>query len=351
MHKKKGIAGITVGIFLVIILIVAIFAGPSIMSWATTGEIPVGPSGGSERCDTGETQSLDLNSFALGAPSTALTEANNIIREFGTSSAPTAFTEGTAATGLEAGSTMEVIYGAGTTDYDNAYGPHLKISNLPCVMVETVVLFNDELEGSVSGTFYNKDGNAAAQTLTASTPVTVSFLFSTADKEYFGNPYIGEVDYLAAINTEGWSNIKKSGLTYLKGSAKSDGHSPEYPNIACIALNASNHNEPLWAEALLPTGSRVRLDRIEEPGVHSDTSGDNDYCYEAPVLSVSETEIFIRLDPKADVTGADDGTLSYYASSWWVHSESGDIEWGVEDNDDAAIGASNPDTVTADFTA
>lgn len=351
MNAKKGMSNLSIAVLLVVIIALVYFVGLPFIGMFNTGEFSIpGGSTVKEKCDTGETQSLDLNAFALGAPGTALTENNNIIRKVGGAEAPSTYTEGTAVTGLEAGGSYEVIVGAGTTDYDNAYGPYIQISNLPCVMSESLVLFNDEIETSVTGTFYNKDGNAAYQALTASTPVTVSVEFYTADKEYFGNPYIGEVDYIDAINEVGWSTIKKDRITYNKGSAIGS-HSPEYPNIVCVTLNASNHNEPLWVKALLPNGLRVEMDKVAEPGVHSDTSGDNDWCYEAPVLSVDASEIEIRLDPKADVAGADDGTLSIYAASWWVHTETGEVSWGVEDNDENAIGASDPDTVTLDFTA
>lgn len=352
----KGLAKITAVALIVVFLGIAVFAGPGILNTlgsfgSDSGFSISGTFDPEEKCDTGETQSLDLDAFALGAPGTALTESNNIVREVGGTSAPSTYTEGTALTGYEAGSDIEVIVGAGSTDYDNAYGPHATIYNLPCVMKESLVLFNDELEGSLVGTFYNKDGNAAYQALTASTPVTVSVEMTTADKEYFGNPYIGEVDYIAAINEISWSAIKKDGITYNKGASKSDGHSPEYPNVVCLTLNDTNHNEPLWVKAVLPNGLRVEMDPISTPRILSGTSGDKDYCYEAPVLSVDTTVIEMRLDPTADVAGADDGTLSYYASSWWVHSETGEVEWGPEDNDKNAIGASDPDTVTLDFTS
>ena len=61
--------------------------------------------------------------------------------------------------------------------------------------------------------------------------------------------------------------------------------------------------------------------------------------------------IEMRLDPKADVSGADDGVMKFYASSWWVHTETGAVSWGPEEDNDAAIGASDPDSIALDFTA
>ncbi len=299
-------------------------------------------------CTGGQTQSLDINAHSVDSPTTALTEAHNIYRECGSYGSLGTYTQGTAITALQTGSCYEFLFGVDATAgnrYDNAYGPVIKIPKLPCVMTSNIPLFPDEVEGSITGTFYNSNHDASAETLVASTPVIVYVKLYGADKEYYGNPYIGEAGYMGLD----WAKIKQLGFTYVKG-LQNGNHRPEYPNTVCIQLNTTYHNEPKWVKAKLQDGSVVEMRRVSAPTIHSVSAGHKDYCYEGPILSGTAIELQIKVDPKSTAS-TDDDVLKYYASSWWADTDTGVVNWGAEDNDGNAIGASDPISVTLDWTA
>ena len=301
-------------------------------------------------CVGGESQSLDLNAADIDKPTTSLTEANNIHRLCGSMLSLGAWTEGTALTGLNTGECYEVITGISGTAascYDNSYGPFMRINNLPCVMSRNIPLFQDEVEGSVVAAFYNSNHDAAYEVLTASTPKIFYMRFYTAEKEYYGNPYIGEPGYTRID----FNAIKAGvpGVQFIKGSTIS-GHRPEYPNMVCLQLNSTGMNAPKWIKAQLQDGSVVEMNRVSIPKVHSAAAAHADYCYEAPLITGDYIEFQVKYDPTA-TPNTDDDVASLYAASWYGHTDTGEILWGVEDNDGAAIGASNPDTLAIDFTA
>jgi hypothetical protein len=60
-------------------------------------------------------------------------------------------------------------------------------------------------------------------------------------------------------------------------------------------------------------------------------------------------ELQLKYDTKAGYVAHDD-VLKLYASSWFSDTDTGVLSWGPEDNDGAAIGASDPDSVALDFT-
>jgi hypothetical protein len=300
-------------------------------------------------CTGGQSQSMDINAYNHGTPTTAVTEANNIHREVGETGSLGAVTFGTAITTLQPGTDIEIIGGVSGTaanNYDNSYTPHVIIENLPCVVSKNLVLFEDEVEGSITATFYNSNHDASAETLVASTPTIVSLRFYTADEQWFGNPYLGEPSYLG-IN---WNDLKVDGVTYVKGETIGS-HRPQYPNILCLQLNTTTHDQPIWVKALLQDGSKVEMNAVNVPQVHTAAANDKDYCYEAPILSGTFIEMEIKINPASTVGTLVDDTASFYAGHRFMHTDTGVISWGVEDNDGAAVGASNPDTLTLDWTA
>lgn len=344
--------------FAIIVIAAVIVGGVMFGGWSFTGQVTPDTqelAGPVNTCTGGQTQSMDLNAYNLGVATTAVTEANNIYRMYtgvdGSEGSLGALTWGTAVTALQPGTDIEVVTGISGTAanlYDNSYGPRIAINNLPCTVSKNIVLFADEVEGSVTATFYNSNHDASAETIVASTPVIVSNRFYTADKEYYGNPYIGEPSYLGLD----WSKIKVDGVTYIKGQTIG-AHRPQYPNTYCLALNASNFNKPLSVKAQLQDGSIVEMNEVGVPTVHAATASHKDYCYEAPVLSGTYIEMIVKLNPTALSAGAvaDDDTASIYAGHWYMDTDSGQISWGPNDNDGNPVGASNPDTLTNDWTA
>jgi hypothetical protein len=89
---------------------------------------------------------------------------------------------------------------------------------------------------------------------------------------------------------------------------------------------------------------------VPTPTIHSAAAGNKDYCYEAPVISDTMVEFQVNLDPKA-VVATDDDTVSLYAGTFFMNTDTGEVSWGVEDNDGNAVAASDPDTLTSDMTA
>lgn len=346
--------------FAIILIAAVIVGGVMFGGWSLTGQVQPETqklTGPVSACIGGQTQSLDINAYDLGTPTTAVTEANNIYRIYtgkdGTGGALGTVTLGTAITTLQPGTDIEFIGGVSGTaanNYDNSYTPRFVIENLPCIVSENIALFQDEVETSVTATFYNSNHDASAETAVASTPTIVYMRFYTADEQYFGNPYLGEPSYLDID----WSKVKVPAFTYIKEDTIGS-HRPQYPNIVCIKHNTTNFDKPVWVKAQLQDGSTVEMNEVSVPTVHAASAGDKDYCYEAPILTGTYIEIIAKVNPKAGCvcSGASmvDDTAYYYAAHRYMHTDDGYISWGVEDDLGQAVGASDPDTLTMDWTA
>lgn len=332
------------------VLILSYMGVVNLSGFAGTTTVIVDESGqqvitSSVACTGGETQSADINTHDADSPTTALTEAHNIYRGCGSLGSLGTYTQGTALTNLETGKCYEILFGVDATAsslYDNNYGPVVQIPKLPCRMEKNLPVFQDEEEGSLTAVWYNANHDASSETLVIDTPVIVYLKWYGADKEYYGNPFIGEPAYLR----DDWDQIKQPGLTYVKG--KQIGyHRPLFPNTLCLALNTTDHREPFWVKAQLQDGSVVEMNRVGAPVIHSATTGCKDYCYEAPIISGTFVEFKVKLDPKAEALN--DDTASLYASSFFTNTDTGIVSWGAEDNDGNAVGASGPDTLALDF--
>lgn len=302
-------------------------------------------------CKGGQSQSLDMNAFDIDQPTDAQTEAHNIYRECGSLGSLGTWTEGTAITGLQTGTCVEFLPGIDATAsncYDNSYGPVMRVANLPCIFTANIPFMEDEVEGSVTATWYNSNHDASYEVLAASTPTTVFARFYAADGEYYGNPWIGRGSYLGIDFGKYMAAAPR--VEFPLGE-RIGNHRPEYPNTYCVQLNTTNFNQPKWVKAELQDGSVVEMHQVPVPNKHSAAAGHADYCYEAPILTGEFIEFQIRLDPKAAAVSNSDDTSKYYAASWFANTETGELSWGSEDNDANAIGASDPDTLALDFTA
>jgi len=362
LGKKGKVGGMEGAIAGGIIAIIAMLAFYFVMGGGTTPQIIVGEDGGGQQivtapstaCTGGNTQSLDINAYDVDSPGSALTEGHNVYYEEG-SWAATTWTQGTAITGLETGKNYLFAVGPSSTaseEYDNAYGPYFKIANLPCVMTRSIALFQDELEGSLTATFLNHYGDTEAESVVAGQDVTVYAEWYAGSNEYYGNPWIGVAfmsnPYIIDIN---WNSIKNvDGIEFIKGDIVGN-HRPEYPNTICVQYNTTTWDDIDWVKVTLQNGQTVEMNQVSTPLLYSATAGTRAKCFEAPVITDTVAKFAFRLDPD-DSTAAttDDITAYLYAGSWGMNTDTGEILWGPEDNDGNALGASNPDSLSFDFT-
>lgn len=262
-------------------------------------------------CSSEVTPDVLFQAYDADNPGTAITEAG-IYRQKGTKSW-LSFTAGTEETGLIPGATYEVVPGITTSDFtDNAYGAMFEYT-AKCQEDDTVEfeMYNDEIETSLSATFYNKDDNAAAQTFVAGDQYDVSIRLKAGSDEYFGNP-----------------TLENAGVLVLK-------------------LNKTEWDVPNEVRI----GNDV-LARVSTPLRYGEqATGFIEYAYELPAIGDREVSVILSLD--ADDTNAPsvDGTAYIYAGGYFVESDTADIGFGVETSEGTAVGTDAADSVTLDFTA
>lgn len=310
MDNKKGnamVAGlIVVGIFAILGLGVYGLWGSGAFSGDTQSVV-----NSITTCDSTTTPNLSIKAYDKENIGTALTEGTNLYRIKGEKTW-TAFTAGTAfATNV--GDELEIVMGIDTTDFtDNAYGQKFEYT-VPCEETPSVEyeMANDEIETSLTATFYNADGDAGAETFSTGETQTVSIKLKAGTDEYFGNPYVGG-------NT----------------------------NVLCLALNSTTWDKP--EQVYLADGTE--LGSTNTPNRHSATAGKIDYCYEIPVVADKTIEVFMDLNADDTTAPAVDDTASMYAGNWFLNGDTSEIDSGVENEEDAAVGTDAADTVTLDFT-
>lgn len=315
MKKSKMKAGIGMGVAIVGILILVL----PMLNLDATDIFKTQTISGKEgmqvsaTCSSETSVSLDINAYDKENPNTANTEATNLYRKVGNVAWNT-WTLGTAITSLEPGADYEFVIGITTTDFtDNAYGEKFVIENLDCKEAVTMdkAVLNDEVETSLTATFYNQNHDASAQTMTAGQTKTVFLKFEAGKDEVFGNP-----------------NLPTS-----------------TPNVICMDLNSTAFDKP---ESVSFNGKE--LNRVPTPIRHAGVSTDIAYCYEAPVITDLGQEIKVQL--KADDTNAPgvDETAYLYAGNWFV-TDDGDVSYGVETEEGTAVGTDASDSLTIDLTA
>lgn len=294
-------------VFLVALVALAIYFVPQNIGNGDDGmNIPLG------QCDSTTTPSLTISSYDTDNVGTALTETTNLYRIKGQNAWST-FTAGTAFD-VEALQTYEFVMGISTTDWtDNAYGDKFEYT-IPCketVSIERAVA-NDEVETSLTATFYNADDNAAAETFSAGETQVLELRLKAGTDEYFGNPFYG-------------SN----------------------PNVIVFEINSTHGDKP---ESVNIKGG-ADLKEVTVPGRQSLSSGNNYYAYELPV--VGDKDVIVEFAYNADDSNAPaaDDTAYMYAGNWYINAETGDAEFGVENEEDTAVGTDAADSVTIDLTA
>lgn len=330
---KGGLgAGGAIAIVLVLVAVVAIASPTTITNFLSslglgssvpTGDGDVGTGSGVD-CQSTTTPDWDPDAYDINNPGTALTEATNLIRRVGDNAWDT-FTQGTAVTNLVPYEKYEYVFGISTTDFtDNAYGPHgfFTATCSEAIPFDDTGLYDDSIETALAATFFNADDAAAAETFSAAQVQTVSVKWSAGSEDVCGNPFIA-----------------------TSGLPDNGAHSKSYPNMICLALNTTTWDTPQWVRV-----NGVEMDRLPTPIRHTATSGNTDYCYEIPVLYDQNVKIEMRLDADDSSAPADDDTASFYCGNFFINTNTGELQWGIEDNEGNAVGTDAADTVTLDFT-
>ena len=333
---KKGAGQFIAPFVIVMIVALALVAGAGITKFldGKSNDNPLAAvndndnSGDSEKpqldlCGSDTTPDIDINGYDSENPGTALTETTNLYRKVGNTAWST-WTQGTAITNLEVGSEYEFVMGITTSDFtDNAYGPYFT-KTVKCQEIESVdkALFNDEDEGSLTATFYNANHDAGAETFSAGVSQNVYFEWNAGSDEVCGNQF-----------------IKDSGLP------DNGKHSVDMPNVICLDLNSTEWDAP---ESMKVDG--MSLDLVPTPTRHSASTGIKTYCYEAPVLTESITDFTARINPDDSNAPSIDGTAYFYCGNFYI-GKSGELAWGVENEEGTAVGTDAADSLTLDFTA
>ena len=333
MKGNAGLAVLGLVLFALFGALVPISNGNTLFQTLGLGSAVTPPAADAGDCPE-TTPDWDPRAYDIENLGTMLTESNNIYRFSGDKSWST-FTQDTAVTGLPVGTTVEYVFGISTTDFtDNAYGPH---GSFVVGCTENIQgwatdgssmegLYDDATEDTLTATFYNEDDNAAYQAWSAAGEThVVELKFIAPNEDYFGNPYI------ATGGVQG----------------NDPDHRAAYPNMLCMDLNSTEMDEPVYVRIK----GGASMNEVSTPSRHSGATGHSTYCYEAPVISDEEVRIEIALNADASVYPVADDEAYLYAGNFYIHTDTGDLRWGVEDNEGNAAGTDSYDTVTLDATS
>lgn len=302
--KMKATPYVVGGLVLAVILLLVTGIIPTNVSESIIG-------GDKSVCDSTTTPQLTIKAYDIDNVGTAFTEATNIQRIKGSNSW-TNFTQGTAFDVI-AGETYEIVMGISASDFlDNAYGDMFE-TTIPCQ--ETVIierpLYDDDIETALSGVFYNADGTAGAETFSTGDTQTVSVKMKAGADNYFGNPYVGT-----------------------------------NPNVLVISLNSSEWDQPEQVYT-----SAGNLNSVEVPSRLASASEMIYYAYELPVIGDKDVQVFMDLNSDDATAVSVDGVAYVYAGNWFVNGDTGNVEFGVETEENAAVGTDAYDSTALDFTA
>lgn len=303
MRSKGSTNWLLIGLFIVVILFLT--------GYITLPTMPGAPPAEGRVCPADISPDLMILGHDIENPSSAVTTGSlGYYRKVGVTSW-TQFTPGTEITDLEPFETYEIICGAHTTiatgnDYE--YGPKFT-HTMKCKPDEDIekAFYIAEEYGGITATYYNADDNAAAETWTAGQVQTISIKMNTAKEQYFGNPYVSDK-----------------------------------PNVLAIDLNNTAWEKPTKVSYTTTAGKGGTLSQISCPAVASaDSAAANImYCYEAPVIDEDITRIWIGLEAdgsNAPIAGDTTSIVYLYCGSWYFNTDTGDVGFGVENNDAAYV--------------
>lgn len=332
--KKK-----TQGFIWAIAIVGAIYLAVMYLPNLGQGSVATGNDGGTTIVGASEiTPDVTVLAYDIEKVGTALTETTNLYRRVGDNTW-TSFTQGATIADLDLGTTYEFIMGISTSDFtDNAYGSYFSYTSKerPTDTIE-LALAQDEVETSLTATFYNNDGDAGAETFTAGDVQSVSIRFDAGTDEFFGNPF------LSGDKTQADADVS------ILTATNPNGQRAQYPNVVCMDLNTS-----AWEKPQEVTFDGVTMNQVSQPQRHNSVADKRTYCYEAPVINDRTDQLsryYIELEADGSTAPAQDDTLYIYAANYYINSKTGNVEWGVETDEGVAVGTDAPDSVTLDFTA
>ena len=114
--------------------------------------------------------------------------------------------------------------------------------------------------------------------------------------------------------------------------------------VACLDLNTSAWDTP--AEV---TYNGVDMRRVPTPIRHSAVANEIAYCYEHPIVTDTMERTYFTLDADDTNNPANDDTVLLYAANFYIDAETGELAWGVEDEDGNVAGTDAADSVTIDI--
>lgn len=304
---KKSSNGM-IAVVIALILVVGVVGYMAISQNVSGDGVALSPAG----CSSDVTPQVTFKAIDIDNPGTSFTETTNLYRIKGTSGWST-FTQGTAFDVI-CGETYEIVMGITTSDFvDNPYGDFFEYTakNQESDVVE-VKLYDDEVETSLSATFYNADNDASAETFTTDDTQTVSIKLKASSDNYFGNPYVSDK-----------------------------------PNVLVIALNSSEWDTP--EEVYIKDGAT--LSSTEVPSRLDSASGITYYAYEMPVIGDRDVQIMMTLNSDVSTAVSVDGTAYMFAGNWYIDGTTANVDSGVETEENSAVGTDTYDSVALDFTA
>ena len=327
---------LTIAALMLVAVAVGAFLIPQQAPLTIVGDQIVGEDGlvltGKNVCAGGQTQSFDLNVYDKDNVNTAFTDPM-IYRKVG-DLLWTDGTMGTAITTLEVGEDYEFILGISKSDFiDEAYGAYHRFNNIPCIFSTNVEAVDNAAETTLTWTFYNKDNNAAGQTMVANTDYKLDSVVYAASEDVFGNPYIDTVPGLSDIGA----------------------HSIKYPNMYVLELNSTQMDIPkkVTVSGLDGRGQALvseEMDKIPCPQRLAGNADDNQYCYEFPVVGSEDMKITTTYDTDDTIAPGVDDAGYLYAGGIFINDD-GEVAWGVETTLGAAVANDAYDSIVVDVTA
>ena len=280
---------------------------------ATTYIPPTTPTTPGISCESTVTPDITISAVDVDNPTTAITDSSNLYMKEPDGSLTT-FTLGTEITDLQFGKTYEFFMPASTTTATAAAGKGFcKYMSWTATCDENTALkiycANDETYDGLTNQSFNNNGDAATATsFEAGNVKTIRLQWTAGKDEYYGHPYLDTYSMLQDHGT--WRR--------------------KYPNALCLKLNSTAWEEP--QEVYLADGTN--MNRISAPTITATLGATTHimYCYEAPVITDRDTDIYVRLEADGTYEPELTDTAYLFAGSLFINSETGKLDWGVEDN-------------------
>jgi hypothetical protein len=345
LTNRKGMAPVIFVFILIVLGLVGVSAlvyisdkvsEPETMAIVPSGELPVS----AVECDTTTTPDILINAVDRENPTTAVTDDKNLYRKKATATDDagvwTSWTLGTSIDDRELFTDYEFLIPGDTTTSNivaKAFGEYI-LWNSGCKPESTkqIKVCNDETYDGLAVVWFDADGTpSTAETFAAGVTQTVSAKWSAGAQECFGHPYI-----------QSYVNARVVPATSRHGNR------PQYPNVLCLKLNSTAWEVPVWVK--LDDGTEMH--RVSNPTISAADGATTHvmYCYEFPSVTDTEIKFFMRLEADGTNAPSVDDTAYLYGGNIYINSDTGEPEWGVEDDSGNYVaGNSDADELTLDF--